>query len=420
MPAANIQVNNGVTVNKHSLTGWMLVAVLVVYGVFSMPFPDEYGIPELIIGVLLILVCMGQAFTFFVNIGKTENFAWLIPFVWMLVVPSFIGIVRWDIGDIIRDIVPLFYLFLPVILIPWAKKINDSDFVRKFYVSAMVIAGSGFALKYFTTQEIGYEDLGSGVFMINLKYYSYDPTVTFTAIFGLLFALMLFQSASKGKYLAIILYIAVSLLAVGALGGIAQRAPLAILFLCLVTFMFRYARKSLMLVCIFIIFLLAIIVYFQDVIFPLYSLLVEKSEAVGVNGKVDEIELIINILTDSWFNTLFGLGWGGIYYNTVLSSEIRFSHSVLGFYLLKTGFIGTAVMSLYAIWLIKRYVRVFAYTWRNDVTQLPLLFAIGSAPIIAMLQPTYKTLSFGLILTLIPVLYFEMQVNLNKKLSKRK
>lgn len=404
--------------NKSRLIGWMLVIVLLLYGVFSSPFPSEYGAPELIIGLLLILVSVMQLSSLLRS--KNVNYACVIPFVWMLVVPTIVGILRWDLSDMVRDVVPLLYIFLPMFLIPWAKKKNSSAFVRKYLVIAMVFAGSGFALRYFTSQDIGYDDLGSGVFLINLKYYSYDPMVTFTAIFGLLFALASFQTTSKLKLAKIVLYVGVSLLAVGSLGGIAQRAPLAILGLCLVIFLIRYTRKSFMLVCFAIVFLLSIVIYFQDVMFALYSLLAEKNEAVGINGKTEEIELIINILSDSLSDTLFGLGWGGIYYNKVIGGDVRFAHSIVGFYLLKTGVVGISVMSFYVMWLLKRYVRLLKYTWRNEITQLPLIFAIGSAPMIAMLQPTYKTLSFGLILALIPVLYFEMQDKSNSTCLKRK
>lgn len=418
MPITVFQFDNGATAYKHCLVGWLLVIVLLLYGVFSAPFPDEYGIPELTIGVLLILICTSQFPAFLSSIVKSTNFACFIPFVWMLVVPTLIGIFRWDVGDMIRDVVPLLYIFLPMILIPWARRIN-SDFVRKYLVSSMVVAGGGFALRYFTSQGIGYDDLGLGVFLINLKYYSYDPLVIFTAIFGLLYALTLFKSSSNGKYLAILLYVAASLLAVGSLGGIAQRAPLAILCLCLIVFLFRYARKSLITAFIFIFFLLVIIVSFRDVIFSLYSLLSEKNEAEGYSAKTEEVKLIMSVISGSWFNMLFGLGWGGVYYSTIILGEIRFAHSVVGFYLLKTGLVGIAFMSSYAIWLFRRYVRVLVYAWRNDTSQLPLLFAIGSAPIIAMLQPTYKTLSFGLILTLVPILYFEMQDKFNKSVIER-
>jgi len=413
------QANTGFLISRRLLMGRMLVIVLLLYGGFSSPFPDEYGISELLIGLLLISIGIFQLPSLAGIIFNVNYFSCSIPFVWMLVVPTLVGIFHWDVDDIIRDIVPLFYLFLPLILFSWAEKISGIGFVRSYLVSAMVVGGGGFALRYFTSQGIGFGDLGTGLFLINLKYYSYDPLVTFAAIYGLLFALTLLKSSSMTKYPLVVTLAGISLLAVGSLGGIGQRAPLAILCVCLIIFIFKYAGRSSIPAWFSIFLLLAIIFYFRDIVFAFYSLLAEKTEIVGINGKFEEFELIIDILSDSWYGLLFGLGWGGVYYNPIIDGTVRFSHSIVGFYLLKTGLVGLVIMSSYVYWLAKLYINVLLDAWRSDVTQLPLLFAIGSAPIIALLQPTYKTLGFGLLLTLIPVLYFEMQGKSNMYVKDR-
>lgn len=402
------------------MVAWLLIVVLGIYGVFSSPFPDQYGLAELVIGVLLIIIILSQLPSLLNNIIRSKHSSAALAFSWLLTIPTLIGAFTWEAGDMVRDVVPLGYLFFPLFLVSWCKKNREGRFVISALPLAMMLAGGAFAMRYFTTGGISFEDLERAVFLINLRYYSYDPTVTFTLIYGLLLAISLIRSTSLLKYPQILLFTGVGLLALASLGGIGQRAPIGIAFLMLVVYLAKFSRVSVAPAVVGLGLIVVVFLAFQGVFESFFSILSEKTDAVGINGKIEELELILSILSVSWSKMLFGVGWGGLYYNYLMGGTIRFSHSIVGFYLLKTGIVGLLFLSFYVSWLVKLYLRVFILAWRNDVMTLPLVFAIGSAPMIAMLQPTYKTLSFGLIMSLIPLLYYGMQNQVQNGVQARK
>lgn len=359
--------------------------------------------------MLLVTIVISHLGYFLNNLYKAKYIYSMYAFIWLLTIPTIIGIYRWNLSDMIRDIVPLFYLFLPLFLIHWCRNSTKYNYSEYIFPLTIVVAGGSFALRYFISGDIGLEDLGQGTFLVNLKYYSYDPSVTFTMIYALLMGISIVHSNSSHRYIKAVVLIGAALITFGSLGGIGQRAPLGIAALILIAYLYRSLKRSFVKLVASFILIIVIFLLFKETFMAIFSVLIEKTEVVGVNGKVAEFDIILSTLSNSWMDILFGLGWGAVYYNPVIGAVIRFSHSIIGFYLLKTGIIGFYILMLYMYWLARMYIKILIYAWRYDVNKLPLIFAIGSAPMIAMFQPTYKTLSFGLIMTMIPMLYYAMR-----------
>jgi len=139
------------------------------------------------------------------------------------------------------------------------------------------------------------------------------------------------------------------------------------------------------------------------------KLVIEKTGHVGLNGKESEITAIHNISSSSLGKLFFGIGWGGKYYNPALHDNVRFAHSIYGYILLKSGILGIISLSIYFYWLLKLYLNCFWHAITKQDDKIPLVVAVGTILPISFLQPTYKILSFGIILTFIPACYIYMQ-----------
>lgn len=396
------------------LSVWLVMLALLLYGAFSFPFPVVYGLGELLIGILLVVVVLFQLPGMLRNIQGGAALGSVIGFAWLISVPTFVGMFRWEWSDVIRDIVPLAYLYLPLLLGFSGQGRGSAEFVVGKLSIAIVACGALFAVRYFVSQGIGLQELGGGVFLINLRYFSYDPTVLFAMVYGFLAGMGALSGRGRRRYIGIGLLVGVSLVAFGSLGGIAQRGPIAIAAVMGVGFFGRAWRVSKRPALGAILIGVMVVVVFWKQMEGIVGIMAEKTQIVGVNGKLEELGTVWRVLSESWQNVLFGIGWGGKYFNSAIGDEVRFSHSVVGFYAIKTGLIGLAAFGLYAIWLARMYWKLLAHAWRKNVMQLPLLFAIGAVLIVAMLQPTYKTLSFGLIASLIPVLRYGGETRVRK------
>lgn len=384
---------------------WFVILALLIYCSLSSPFPNSYKIGEIAIGILLILASFYDFLLLLARILKGENHLKIIVFAWLITVPTLVGIWRWEFSDLIRDLIPLFYLFIPLFLFRWYKDIDRSRVLIKIMPYVYSVVGVVFAIRYFVSNGIGIRDLAQkAYFFNNLMYYSYDPMVTFSSIFLLLTAVRVIHSRglNLSTCLVVGMMIILALIGVGSLAGAILRAPLALIALSLFFLIFRYSIRSTTTALAAIAISFIVFSIFQEQFVSMFWVFLNKTYAVGENGKLEEFSIILSNLSEA---PLLGLGWGATYYNPVLNFKVRFSHSIISFYFLKTGLIGLILLSTYLGWLVKLYCKSFRIAWTEHVDALPLLFAIGSTLLIGLLQVTYKTFSYAMVMVLVPVLY---------------
>ena len=130
------------------------------------------------------------------------------------------------------------------------------------------------------------------------------------------------------------------------------------------------------------------------------QLLWTKQLAVGTNGKSAEwLAVLSTISTDIW-SLLFGIGWGGVVDNPILAAPTRFTHSMLSFFLLKSGVVGlTMMLAVMASLFI--YGRSMGDSKTMPVSRLIILSSCLPPLLIGVFfEPTYKMLSYGVILAL--------------------
>jgi hypothetical protein len=139
---------------------------------------------------------------------------------------------------------------------------------------------------------------------------------------------------------------------------------------------------------------------FWTPIISIIWLLLDKHQMVGSNGKAAEWQAVISTISASPQTLLLGLGWGGTFDNPVYREETRFTHSIVSFYLLKSGVAGVCMLLL-MVGLLLRFAKRIGGKEPWDITRLILLVSCLPPLFIGlMLQPTYKMLSYGLILAL--------------------
>lgn len=299
----------------------------------------------------------------------------------------------WGMTDIVRDAIPCLYLFLPILLLPVMRKSN-LDWLR---ILPWVLAAVGviLSIRFFMTIHASPLDVGKMHFFDNFLYLPYDPSVVFASIFLPIMAIHTWRSRPLHWGLSLLMVVG-GLVALSSLMAVAQRAPIALTFLCYVVYCIAISRKSFAKLLLLVLVWAGILYFAQDQISGSYGLLAEKQQEFGSNGKLDELHSVLRETSHSGFAMLFGMGWGGLFSDPAVKGvRVSYTHSAVTFFLLKAGIVGLSLFLLYIAWVVYRALRFF----RSG--HLPLMLSLTVPLIIGLLfQVSYKTLTFGIILTM--------------------
>lgn len=367
--------------------GWQSVlffGALVIYAGFSSPTPDHFGLAEvLVVALLAMAVRMADI--------KETLFASL-AFAFGLALPVLSGVIRGnEISDMIRDIFPFLFLFMPLFY-GWIMRDESGRF---FLVMACV--GIIFSLRTIWA----YQDVllspsmwGQGP-PADLLYLANSPEVLFSALYcagkggGLLF--------ERRDFIAGSALISLSILPVVAMALMMQRAGLGFFvltsFIWSGLFLYFYPRRALG--------LFGILAVVGCLIWPIIEVVVmtlwQKTELVGLNSRAQEWSAVLDILNDDWTIALFGEGWGGRIENPAVGGlRVNYTHSLFSSLLLKTGIVGGGII-LWGVFL--PIWRAVCHEFSRRSVDFVLVGALMSPLLIStFLYASYKSLGFGLIL----------------------
>lgn len=396
---------SSLSIPKNSMA---FILALLLYAGLSAPFPANPGVIEALIAVLLILfvtvpvgiIVMSGGFTHYHKYGLVPTWLHLGFFLllWWQLFNG--GVLRgWAVTDIIRDLIPCIYIFLPLMLLPSMKR----SLVRWQSILPWTLSAAGviLALRFYSEVQIWPWDLGKRHYFDNFLYLPYDPTVTFASIFLPIMAVQTWKGKSPLRWISSLLMLSGGALTLGSLMAVAQRAPLGLAVLCFLIYFMITSYRSLSRMVLLVVISAAIGLMAQQQIGDSFQLLSAKQEQVGANGKTDELNAVWAEITQSVPALFFGIGWGGLYYSPAVDKNfpVSFTHSAITFFLLKGGLGGLAFFVMYLIWICRKLYK----SWSMD--KLPVLLASGVPLLIGLIfQVSYKTLSFGVILTLLCLL----------------
>ena len=409
--------------NNESISklGYGLVLLSYFLIIFSSPMPIQVGWIDVVMGAGLVLGVLMTAIPLIARNGKIFP-----PLFWMLciliILPTFIGIARENgYANLIRDILPVMFMsVLPLLALLYARvayRIDDVNLLIgvilivgtvssfQFYLGTIEIFGS-FA-KFNVWMAGGYAASTTSVLeVIDPKITRpfwikvYDPAIIFSTIYLICRSFEFTLSKHRRLMLAILA------LAGGAFCGysfsiLGLRAFAGLTVLAIAIFLLHLiAQKKVsawQLILLGGVGLLIAYPYLANII----GLMLAKQKSVGMNNKAVEFSAALDTVMATPFSLLFGVGWGGVFTNPIYANpeSTRFTHSLISFWLLKTGLVGFAVMASFVI-LLFRSINLKG-VWTSS--RRTAIFLAASAVIIigVFFEPTYKMLSFGLIVGLL-------------------
>jgi len=374
---------------KSVFYGFFILAIFFIYGLFSFPFPRYVGLYEVVIGLLivfLIFISGGYSDVFKFNDGSAGARVGVVNrfiFLYLLIVPTLVFVFyQWELSDFFRDVVPLFYIFMPIFF----RKIDEG--IVRFFIIGMLVAGTFFSLRYIYESGFDFRSTVGYVFYDEKSYYSYDPSVLFSLIYS--FQRLLF---AKDKIFLKFVFFAISVVTLVSLLGVTQRAPVGLfIFFTICAFFVSSKKFTGILVSVFLFILFYDVA--SDFLSSTIDALFDKQASHGDNNKIAEIYDALNSLNDI-HSFLFGLGWGSLFYSSAYNSYFSNAHVVFSYFLIKSGFLGFLLFGIYSFYISDMLRKIF----HKDF----IIFFSVLAPLLVgvFFQPTYKTMTYGFMLVIV-------------------
>jgi len=373
---------------------WAIGAGVILYGVLSAPAPQSIRWIEIAVGALLLLG-VGFREPARLILGRhddevTGGRVGAAVFLWLAWIPLLRGLfLGAEPERVIRDLVPLAFLFSPLALAPIL--LRGGRRAVEILAWAAALAGVLFTLRW--GRHADWSDVGAGL-PDGRNYLLNAPVVLFAAVFPIARALD-FLSRRK-RPLAALGAITGGLICLAAPAAAVHRAaliaaPPALAVACLGPI--RRSRRLLgSLVATGAALALAVGPSAADMI----GNAVEKSRQVGLNARVEEAVAAIDRASTSPVSLLLGDGWGALLVDPAVGDwRVAYTHTALSYFLFKTGLLGVAALALWLGTLVRPTIRA--------LIRDPALAAAALAPILAAftVQSAYKYLDTGFLLALV-------------------
>ncbi len=444
---------NSITVNlweflerRHLIPkGVWLVLLAYSLVVFSSPMPAKITWLEIVMGSGLLMGGILLAGSVIREARQQRSAKWCLGLTALLCLfPLLVGLMRGNaLSDMARDIFPFIFLLVVPILLTYSASSANRAAIRTLMVTILAFVGICSAIAFFVgalnlfgsmdqmvskmrgglaqvvaeraaaqgaqgaQAELRQDKVSGGIwaaqgeqaeFTRTVFLKLYDPAALFASIFLCAWGMVLMVGSWRGWLPGMILagvgaFIAYGFMITGLRSYVALFV-LAILMICLTQLRERkfYVR--------FLPVLIVASVLIWPQIWAVLQLLWIKQQAAGTNGKAEEWLAVITTILAAPQTMLFGIGWGGTFENPILAETTRFTHSMLSFYLLKTGVIGLGMLLAVIGLLLARSQK----TVGSDPLDIPRqIFLVSCMPpllIGVLFEPTYKMLSYGVILAL--------------------
>lgn len=378
-----------------------LFLALALYGLLSAPAPPGIRVTEALIGTLLVLA-VGVQRPLFVATGHAVRAphvaAWELSAIfalsWLLWVPLLRGAwMGWDAGDMLRDVIPLLYLFLPVLLVPLLRPVAVP--ATRVLAWGLMLAGLFFSLRWWRQADWGFGAVGVRAMADGAGYFLNAPSVLFASVALPLTGLGLLLRGGVLRLVAGLACLTAGILCLAALAGAVHRMALGLAVMAFVAVALWWGRRAPLTLGLLTVAAAAVAAGFSDTLLGALGQVAEKNRLAGANTRWEEAAMVLDHVSASPWSFLFGDGWGALLSNPAVGGwRVSYTHTLATYALAKTGALGLLALLAYFGGLAPRALAVLREDPPLGWAVLPPLFmALG-------LHTSFKYLDTGLILTL--------------------
>jgi hypothetical protein len=384
---------------------------ILIYSIFSSSTPDNPGIFEALMGLALVAFVGAKNATHVLGgflTTRNDKMKFLskgmyLGFLYIAIFPTFFGIVidSNQLSDVIRDLIPLIYFYLPLLFYP--TMVKRIDRWRPMLAIAIGCIGFCYSIRHFQSARIPFYRIGRSVISGDRNYFGMDPAVIFASVY---FLISLFERVEKPIKAVPFAVAAVVTVAVPA--SIVVRAQIFLVGFFTVLYILvnlkNFSRKTAfkILITIGAVAFIGFRIASSQIASNVVNLAMEKNSRVGLSGRDHEVAAVVDALAQDPFHFTFGYGWGSlIRTNANNLKPARFVHNVVVYFIFKTGVLGFLLMLSYFVLWGRLLFRLMRYSFRRQ-SDIAVVFGAGAAIALNfLLEPGYKMFSLGLILLLV-------------------
>ncbi|HPF78474.1 MAG TPA: hypothetical protein PLF01_04180 [Alphaproteobacteria bacterium] len=386
--------NNQIRVLLGDFRLLFFILALCLYALWGSPTPDNPGMVEAVIAVLLML-SLGTSPSFirlFYSLPQSQEKWFLAAMVFALYgfsVPFITALMhQTEITVILRDLIGFVFLCLPLFFVPFVQGNTDG---QKFFLFTLIVIGVVFSARVLFPDFILWKS------SLELLYLANSPLVLFTAIFLLSRAFQeIFDKVTIRRFVVCSVFLGLAAIPLLAMFVDLQRASVLALgitavFLGLLGLIKAPVKMA------------APLLVFGWLCFLAYPYVLEiienveiKTSQVGLNMRLQEIYAVWDNTGQSWLGILFGQGWGSSFPSPAVGGlQVTYTHSLLSYVFLKMGLAGLFLTLIYLFFIFEKLLRLyFIDPVKGNALMWPLIIPI-------FLYASHKSFDFGLLLSLI-------------------
>ncbi len=379
-----------------------LAVALAAYGLSGAPAPPGIGWTEAVMAAglacalgLVRPLCVGSGLMLTAPSARLHEVVGTAAFLYLLWVPLLGAAVAGAAPeDVVRDVVPLGFFFLPVLLAP------AGPLASRLLPAGLAGVGLLFGLRWWwpgvDVGSVGRAAMAEGdLYLLN------SPAVLFAAVWLPLegAAGLVRRRRSGSAILAIAgsaLMVAAGAVAAAALAGAVHRAAILTAVAAVACRVLILGRRTPLILGAIALAGGGVAVALQDTILGTVAQIAWKTEIYGLNERASEAAAVADHIGSSFASLVFGAGWGALVRNPAVGEMwVSYTHSFATYMLLKTGIAGMIAVVAYLLSLVPPLVMLMKRETALAFGLLPPL-AIG-----LFAHTSFKYLCFGLILSII-------------------
>lgn len=373
---------------------FFLVALLT-YALVGAPTADNPGWIEGVIAVLLI-ASLGvggfvQGFRFERD-GKKQYWflAAQVFLVFGLSLPILMAVINGvEPSDMLRDMIGFFFLITPLFFVVF---LSEEEKFKPFLVLILII-GFTFSLRTL------FPDMVLNIRGSELLYLANSPIVLFSSIFLIgAGGRKLFEHVTLKNTFFFFFCFVIGVICLLAMMQDTRRAAFFAVFASIIFMAIAGVIKSPIKLLLPALFLSGLLFLFHQDIVHIVDEIRLKTSRVGMNMRFQEWQAVWRVIHSDWISLLFGKGWGASFASPAVGGlQVTFTHSLLSAMLLKSGLIGLLLCLVYLVFMFEKLCRL---VFSNPVAGIALFWPFI---IPVLFYASYKSLDFGLLLTLIVI-----------------
>ncbi|OYQ36458.1 hypothetical protein CHU95_04335 [Niveispirillum lacus] len=381
---------------------WALALSVLAYGAASAPAPPGIRPQELLVFAgIAVFVGITGPWRFFAGLEVARAPAPLAAGSAILVWLLWQGFVRglwngWGLTDMMRDIVPMLFLALPLLLAPILGRLTTDQADR--LADAAAAAGVLFTVRWWYDTGMALSAVGTSALGEGRYYLLNSALVPFASVWLGLRSMrwLLASQPTAAERVQALLAAAGCLCCLLAQAATLHRAGLLLSLLALGLGMGRWLwRRPALFLTLFLLASASLIGVGARVA-GVAALLADKTESVGLNNRVDELLAVLEQVGRHPVSFLIGDGWGALVPNPAVGWwRVSYTHSAASYFLLKLGALGLA--------LILCLAGLLAGVLARAARDMPMLLLAASPSLLlgAFLHTSFKYLCFSLLLSLV-------------------